>query len=88
MQLCGAGWQTCGGLANPPAGITDNAAGTCTVCGFAPMWGTVENLALGYSQLRGLPAVGCIHIPEGDVCPGEVFIAFGGPQGHADRLET
>ena len=51
-------------------------------------WGTVENLALGYSQLRELPAVGCIHMPEGDVCPGEVFIAFGGPQGHADRLVT
>ena len=52
---------------------------------FAP-WGTVENLALGSSQLRDLPAVGCIHIPEGEVCTGDVFITFGGPQGHADRL--
>jgi hypothetical protein len=50
------------------------------------MWGTVENLALGSSQRRDVPAVGCIHILGGEVCLGGVFIAFGGPQGRADRL--
>jgi hypothetical protein len=50
------------------------------------MWGTVENLALGSSKPRDVPAVGCIHIPEGEVSPCEVFIAFGGTQGDDDRL--
>jgi hypothetical protein len=50
--------------------------------------GTVENLALGSCQPRDLPAVGRIHILAGEVCAGEVFIAFGGPQGHDDRLVT
>jgi hypothetical protein len=48
------------------------------------MWGTVENLA----QNRDLPASGCIHIAAGEVYPSEVFIAFGGPQGHDDRMAS
>jgi len=46
------------------------------------MWGTVENLA----QKRDFLAGGCINMPAGEVYPCEVFIAFGGPQGHVDRL--
>ncbi len=49
------------------------------------MWGTVENLA---PTSRDLAAGRCINILSGEVCPGEVFIIFGGPQGHADRLAT
>jgi hypothetical protein len=52
------------------------------------LWGTVENLAPSSSQTRAMPAGGCIYISRGGVCPGEVFITFGGPQGHADRLPT
>jgi len=50
------------------------------------MWGTVENLASSSSQTRDVPAGGCIYISREGVRPGEVFITFGGPQGHADRL--
>jgi len=49
------------------------------------MWGTVENLA---SSSRALAAGRCINILSGEVCPGEVFIAFGGPQGHDDRMAS
>jgi hypothetical protein len=48
----------------------------------------IENLALDSSQPRDVPAAVCIHIPGGEVCRGGVFIAFGGPQGHADRLSN
>ncbi len=49
------------------------------------LWGTVENLA---PTSRDLAAGRCINILSGEVRPGEVFIIFGGPQGHADRLAT
>ena len=49
---------------------------------FAAMRGAVENLA----QKRDILAGGCINIPAGEVCPGEVFITFGGAQRHVDRL--
>ncbi len=49
------------------------------------VWGTVENLA---PTSRDLAAGRCINILSGEVRPGEVFIIFGGPQGHADRLAT
>jgi hypothetical protein len=52
------------------------------------MWGTVENLAASSSQTRDVPAGGCIYIATGEVRPREVFITFGGPQGHDDRLTT
>jgi hypothetical protein len=52
------------------------------------MWGTVENVASSSSQTRDVPAGGCIYISREGVCPGDVFITFGGPQGHADRLIT
>ena len=61
-------------------------AGCFAACEDLSTWGTVENLALGSSQPRDVPAVGCIHIPSGEVCAGGAFIAFGGPQGHDDRL--
>jgi hypothetical protein len=51
----------------------------------AALWGTVENLA---STSRDLAAGRCINIWSGEVCPGEVFITFGGPQGHDDRMAS
>jgi hypothetical protein len=50
------------------------------------LWGTVENLASSCSQTRDVPAGGCIYLARGEVCRSEVFITFGGPQGHVDRL--
>jgi len=52
------------------------------------MWGTVENLASSSSQTRDVPAGGCIYMSTGEVCPGEDFITFGGPQGHDDRMAS
>jgi hypothetical protein len=52
------------------------------------MWGTVENLASSSSQTRDVPAGGCIYMLAREVCPGEVFIAFGGSQGHGDRMAS
>jgi hypothetical protein len=49
------------------------------------MWGTVENFS---PTCRDLAAGRCINILSGEVRHGEVFIIFGGPQGHADRLAT
>jgi len=51
----------------------------------AAMWGTVENLA---PTSRDLAAGRCINILSGEVCPGVVFITFGGPQGHDDRMAS
>jgi hypothetical protein len=52
------------------------------------VWGMVENLASSSLQTRAVPASRCIHIPRAGVCPGRVFITFGGPQSHVDRLST
>ena len=101
-KLCGAGCQpfpTCGGLAihlplvpgAPPASIAVRLR-------LAAMWGAVENPSkVGrtiFSSSAGVfvaPAIlSPVLCPELPVKPrgARVFIAFGGPEGHDDRLAT
>src|ERR1700723_4594661 len=50
-----------------------------------PTWGTVENLAPSSCDVAAGP---CINTLSKEVRPGEVFITFGGPQGHDDRMAS
>jgi hypothetical protein len=52
------------------------------------LWGTVENLAASSSQTRDEAEDSCINIRKGEVYRDEVFITFGGPQGHDDRMAS
>jgi hypothetical protein len=50
------------------------------------LWGTVENLAPPNPPACDAAAATRIKSSAGELRRREVFITFGGPQGHADRL--